>query len=150
MPHATRCGDPCTWRKDAAQGSCLQNDDFIRILAHLATRGRNLAHLGRLLPNRRIYVVAPFSLLYKVPGGDQVDGLPPAASTGARVTYRPTPLIHCQRSRVLAWLVLEMCLFVLNGPLGNDRYMYNLYFPTGASLSMDFGRSWCRLKPRNE
>ena len=64
--------------------------------------------------------------------------------TGARV------LIHCPVFPVLAQLVLEMCLFVLHAPLGNDRYVYDLNFPKGASLSMDLGLSWCRPKPRNE
>ena len=52
--------------------------------------------------------------------------------------------------RVLARLVLEMLLFVLNGRLGNDRYMCDLNCPKGVSLSIDFWLSWCRPKPRNE
>ena len=45
---------------------------------------------------------------------------------------------------------LEMCLFVLHAPLWNDRNIYDLNYPTGASLSIDLGLSWCRPKPRNE
>ena len=85
-----------------------------------------------------------------LPSGKQVDGLPLVAHTGARVICWLIPLIHCPVFRVLARLVLEMLLFVLNGRLGNDRYIYDLIFPKGASLSIDFWLSWCRLKHRNE
>ena len=48
-------------------------------------------------------------MLYEVPGGNQVDGLPPAASnTGAGVIWWPIPIIHCPFLAALARLVLEI------------------------------------------
>ena len=85
-----------------------------------------------------------------LPSGKQVDGLPLVAHTGARVICWLIPLIHCPVFRVLARLVLEMLLFVLNGRLGNYRYIYDLNVSKGASLVVDFGLSWCRPKPRDE
>ena len=85
-----------------------------------------------------------------LPSGNQVDGLPLVAHIGARVICRPIPLIHCPVFRLVAWLVLVMLLFVLNCPFRNYRYIYDLNSPKGASLSMDFGPSWCRPKHRNE
>ena len=67
------------WPKEAICKTTISSESQLI----LAARGRILAHLDRLLPNRRIYGFTPFSLLYEVPGGNQVDGLPPAASTGA-------------------------------------------------------------------
>ena len=91
-----------------------------------------------------------FGLCTSSPAGNLVDGLPPAANTGAGEICGPIQPEHCPVFRVLARLVPEMLLFVLNGRFGNFRYIYDLTFHKGASLAMDFSLSWCCPKPRNE
>ena len=49
-------------------------------------------------------------LLYESPGGNQVDGLPPVAHTGAGSICRPRPSEHCPEIRVFDELVLEIPL----------------------------------------
>ena len=49
-----------------------------------------------------------------------------------------------------ARIVLAVLLFVVDGLFADHRYIYDLNVPKGVFLSMEFGLSWCRLKPRNE
>ena len=72
------------------------------------------------------------------------------SNTGAGVICRLILLISCSMFPVLAQLVFEMVLFVLNGFWGYDWYIYDLNVLKGASLSINFGLSWCRPKHRNE
>ena len=65
----------------------------------------------------------------RLSSGNQVDGLPLVANK-----------LPCVSGAW--WLVLEMCLFVLHAPLGNDRYAYDINVPKGACLSMDVWLSW--------
>ena len=59
-------------------------------------------------------------------------------NTGAGVICRPIQPEHCIVFLVIARLVLEMLLFVLNCRLGFDRYIYDLNVAKGASMSIDF------------
>ena len=69
MPRATPRGDPCTWWKPMAQRSCLQNDDFMIILAHprLASSTRSPA-VTRLAVHRRLQVPAQDARTRRRPG----------------------------------------------------------------------------------
>ena len=89
------------------------------------------------------------SLLYEVPGGNLVDGLPPAASnTGAVVVCQPMPIIHCPVDRAFVGLVLAIFLLDLDETLGNTRYMYDLNFCKVSLLSIHLARSLSRSKHR--
>ena len=65
-------------------------------------------------------------MLYESTSGNQVDGLPLIAHTGAGSICRPIPIIHCPVFQVLARLVLEILLWDFDERLGIDRYMYDL------------------------
>ena len=55
------------------------------------------------------------SLLDEVPGGNQVDGLPPVASkTGAGAIWRAIQSEHCPDLFAFAGFVLCTCRFVLH------------------------------------
>ena len=83
------------------------------------------------------------SLLYEVPSGNQVDGLPLAASTGATMTCRPMQLIICPDFLVFVALVLLMFLVDFHENFRNHRYIYDLYSDQAPSLSINLSRSWC-------
>ena len=124
LPHAKGRCNLCTWRGARAQNSNLS---------------------GTLILWCHFYQI---SLLYEVPGGNLVDGLPPAASTGAGCLDPPTPLEHCPEIRVLVWIFLAIPLVDLRETLGNTRYMCDINFCKVSLLSIDLALSLSHPKPR--
>ena len=60
------------------------------------------------------------------PSGNQVDGLPLVAHTGAGLIDATCTVISRSDFRVFVWLVLAILLVDLDETLGNTRYMYDL------------------------
>ena len=54
------------------------------------------------------------SLLWEVPGGNLVDGLPPAASTGAGLISRPFTAVIALGCRCFAGVVINRILYDFN------------------------------------
>ena len=76
------------------------------------------------------------------PSGNQVDGLPLVAhTTGAGAIGRPIPLIHCPDCWCFVGFVLNILLWDLHAPLGNDRYICNLNSDKGACHFYHLGLS---------
>ena len=90
------------------------------------------------------------SLLYEFPSGNQVDGLPLVAHTGAGSIGRPCTVISWSDFRVLAHLVLEIPLWDFDARLQIDRYMYGLDSDKGARRLKCLARSTAHLKHRTD